>query len=144
MAHEAARMLGIEDLKASEGWLSRLKDRHRISAEAVSGEAKSVNVLIVKNWKEELKVIIKDDKEEDYYNTDETGQLFKTCSKKSLMFQSDTAYGSKKFNDRVTNLLTCSWSEETMKPTLIGKSEKPKAAIWRGFRSTIERRNLHG
>ena len=49
-------MLGIEDFKASEGWISRLKDRHGISAKAVSGEAKSVNVLTVENWKEELKV----------------------------------------------------------------------------------------
>ena len=53
-------MLVMEDFKASEGWISRLKDRHGISAKAVSGEAKSVNVLTVENWKEELKVIIKD------------------------------------------------------------------------------------
>ena len=43
------------------------------------------------------------------------------------MFQGDTAHGSKKFKDRVTLLLTCSWSGEKMKPTLIGKSEKPRA-----------------
>ena len=90
-------MLVIEDFKASEGWLSRLKDRHGLSAKAVSGEAKSVNVLTVENW-EEHKVIIKEYKEEDIYNTDETGLLFKTCSKKSLIFQGDTAYGSKKFS----------------------------------------------
>ena len=40
----------------------------------------------MENCKEELEVIIKDYKEEDIYNTDETGLLFKTCSKKSLMF----------------------------------------------------------
>ena len=72
-------------------------------------------------------MIIKDYKEEDIYNTDETGLLFKTCSKKPLVFQGDTAYGSNKFKDRVTLLLTCSWSGEKMKPTLIGKSEKPRA-----------------
>ena len=43
------------------------------------------------------------------------------------MFQGDTAHGSKKFKDRVTLLLTCSWSGEKMKPTLIGKFEKPRA-----------------
>ena len=107
--------------------VSPLKNRHGISARAVSGEAKSFNILTVENWKEELKVIIKDYKEEDIYNIDETGLLFKTCSKKSLMFQSDTAYGSKKFKDRDTLLLTCSWSGEKMKPTLIGKSEKSRA-----------------
>ena len=54
-AQEEARILGIEDFKASEGWLSRLKDRHRILAKVVPGEARSVNVLTVENWKEELK-----------------------------------------------------------------------------------------
>ena len=106
MAQVEARMLGIKDFKASEGWLSRLKDRHGISAKAVSGEAKSVNVLTVEHWKEELKVIIKDHKEEDIYITDETGLLFKTYSKKSLILQGDMAYGSNKFKDRVTLLLT--------------------------------------
>ena len=96
MAQEEARMLEIDDFKASEGWLSCLKYRHGISAKVVSGEAKSVNFLTVENWKEELKVIIKDYKEGEIYNTDETGLLFMTCSKKSLMFQGDTAYGSKK------------------------------------------------
>ena len=127
LAEEDARALGQEDFKASEGWLSRLKDRHGISAKAVSGEAKSVNVLTVENWKEELREIIKCYKGEDIYNTDEMGLFFKTCSKKSLMFQGDTAHGSKKFKDRVTLLLTCSWSGEKMKHTLIGKSEKPRA-----------------
>ena len=65
-------MLGIEDFKASEGWIFRLKDRHGISVKAVSGEAKSVDVLTMENCKEELEVIIKDYKEEDIYNTDET------------------------------------------------------------------------
>ena len=81
-----------------------LKDRHGISAKAVSGEAKSV--LTVENWKEELRETINGYKEEDIYTTDEMGLFFKTCSKKSLMFQGDT---------------------EKMKPTLIGKSEKPRA-----------------
>ena len=102
-----------------------LKDRHGISAKAVSGEAKSV--LTVENWKEELRETINGYKEEDIYTTDEMGLFFKTCSKKSLMFQGDTAHGSKKIKDRVTLLLTCSWSGEKMKPTLIGKSEKPRA-----------------
>ena len=43
------------------------------------------------------------------------------------MFQGDTTHGSKKFEDRVTLLLTCSWSGEKMKPTLIRKIEKPRA-----------------
>ncbi|KAI6649923.1 Tigger transposable element-derived protein 6-like [Oopsacas minuta] len=127
LAEEKARELGLEDFKASEGWLSRLKDRHRISAKVVSGEAKGVNLLTVENWKDEFREIIMGYKEEDIYNTDETGLFFKTCSKKSLTFQGDTAHGKKKFKDRVTLLLTCSWSGEKMKPTLIGKSEKPRA-----------------
>ena len=78
LAEEEARALGLEDFKASERWLSRLKDRHGISAKAVSGEAKSVNVLTVENWKEELREIIKGYKEEDISNTDEMGLFFKT------------------------------------------------------------------
>ncbi|KAI6651286.1 Tigger transposable element-derived protein 6 [Oopsacas minuta] len=65
LVEEEARELGLEDFKASEGWLSRLKDRHGISAKAVSGEAKGVNLLTVENWKEELRGIIKGYKKED-------------------------------------------------------------------------------
>ena len=62
-------------------------------------------------------MIIKGYKEEDIYNTDETGLLFKTCSKKSLMFQGDTAYGSKKFKDRVTSpYLLMVWRKDEAYP----------------------------
>ena len=114
---EVAPALGLENFKASDGWLSRLKDRHEISARAVSGEAKSVNVLIVYNWKEELRETIKGYKEEDIYNTDGIGLFFKTCSKKSLMFQGHTSHGSKRSKDRVPPL----------KLILMGKSENPRA-----------------
>ena len=44
---EEVRALGLEDFKASERRLSRLKDRHGSSAKAISGKTKSVNVLTV-------------------------------------------------------------------------------------------------
>ena len=55
MAQEEARMLGIEDFKASQGWLSHLKDRHEILSKAVHGEAKSVNVPLWRTGRRSLR-----------------------------------------------------------------------------------------
>jgi hypothetical protein len=49
-ALEFAEKLGYSGFKASEGWLTRFKERHNIVYRAVSGESASVNQTIVNDW----------------------------------------------------------------------------------------------
>jgi hypothetical protein len=49
-ALEFAEKLGYRGFKASEGWLTRFKERHNIVYRAVSGESASVNQTIVNDW----------------------------------------------------------------------------------------------
>ncbi|KAH9371052.1 hypothetical protein HPB48_011430 [Haemaphysalis longicornis] len=42
-----SRMLGYHDLKASNGWLQRFKERHTIAGEVVSGESCALLVVLL-------------------------------------------------------------------------------------------------
>jgi hypothetical protein len=52
VVHIATR-LGIEDFKASNGWISGFKQRHSVVYKTVSGECKSVDSSTVEEWRKE-------------------------------------------------------------------------------------------
>ena len=127
LAAEEAKRLGINDFKASDGWLSRVKARHGIKGKILSGEAASVNISVLNDWENELPNIIKGYDEKDVYNCDETGLFYKASTKQSLVLPGDSGHHGKVSKDRVTVLLTTSWAGEKLKPTVIGKSLNPRS-----------------
>lgn len=70
----AAQKLGIDDFKASEGFISRFKARHNIICKAMHGESAAVDPEIISQWKnEKLPKLIAGYEMCDIYNLDEFG-----------------------------------------------------------------------
>lgn len=53
-AESYAAELGIADFKASEGWLSKWKQRHNINYGQINGEARDVDRNITDGWLEKV------------------------------------------------------------------------------------------
>ena len=65
--------LGIEDFKASNGWLTSWKKRYNIKQFKISGESADVDLDVIENFKKRLPDFISHFKPEDVFNCDETG-----------------------------------------------------------------------
>ena len=59
-ANEIAQAMGIEDFKASSGWLANFKKRHGIRSFKLHGEASSADMAGVALAKEKLPSLIKE------------------------------------------------------------------------------------
>ena len=127
MALEEAKRIGIDNFHASDGWLTRVKERHGIKGKVLSGEASAVDPVVIDNWQTRLAEIILDYCEEDIFNCDETGLFWLQSSSRSLVLPGDSAHGGKVDKKRLTLLLCSSWMGEKIKPLLIWKSENPRA-----------------
>jgi hypothetical protein len=68
-----AKDLGVDQFKASNGWLQSFLKRHNIVFRTMSGESGDVNVRIVSEWKSKLPNLIKDYHPRDIYDMEETG-----------------------------------------------------------------------
>ena len=108
LAQMKAKKLCVEGFSGSDGWLSLMKASNNIVAKMLSGESRAANLKVVNDWVTELPRVLEGFKEEDIYNTDETGLFFKACTNKTLVLLDDDGHGGKVSKDRVTLLLTCS------------------------------------
>jgi hypothetical protein len=105
--HIATR-LGIEDFKASNGWIDDFKQRHSVVYKTVSGECKSVDSSTVEEWrKEQLLKISESYKPMNIYNADETGLFFRLPPNKTLSLKGDPCNGGKNSKEKITVLLAC-------------------------------------
>ena len=116
----------IQGFSASEGWLDRMKKRHGIQGRQLSGEAASVNKVVVTNWKKQIPELIKAYDPKDVFNCDETGLYYKQSTIQSLVLPGDSCHGGKAQKERITLLLCCSWMGEKVKLLMIGKSVRPR------------------
>ena len=105
--------------------MPKLKERHGVKSNTLSGEASGVNVHVVKDWLEDIPRIIKDFKTEDVFNTDETGLQYKATTQRSIVLPGDTEHHGKVYKEIFSLLLCVSWGGEKLKPLLIGKSSNP-------------------
>ena len=79
-----ASSLGINEFKASNGWLQRFKDRNNIKQLVVSGESGDVSEETVAAWRERLVTLTQGYSPENIWNEDETGCFFRALPDKSL------------------------------------------------------------
>ncbi|XP_044002409.1 tigger transposable element-derived protein 2-like [Aphidius gifuensis] len=119
--------LGLsKSFDASDGWLSKWKNRHHIK-NIISCEDSD----IVTEYHNKFDEIIKSRglTPDQVFNADETGINFRQMPKKNLYTQDEVgATGAKGKNERIT-VMACSNASGTIKPPLIviGKYAKPRA-----------------
>ncbi|XP_075732481.1 tigger transposable element-derived protein 6 [Rhipicephalus microplus] len=126
-AMDFACMLGIDDFKASVGWLNRFKSRHSIIGKVLCGEAASADKDGAAAWMSaSLGSILKDYASSDIYNADETGLFYEMLPNKTLDFKGLCCQGGKHSKKRITVLLCANMDGSDKRPLLvIGKSAKP-------------------
>jgi hypothetical protein len=119
-------LLGIEDFKASEGWLTKFKQRHNIKQYLKQGESGSAPISELPLYREDLKNITAQYQLSDIFNADETGLFWKM--EPSRVLSTGPVSGRKKMKERITVMLTCNASgTEKLKPLLIHKHQNPRA-----------------
>lgn len=73
----------------------------------MAGEASSVNMSTVENFRSGLPALIAAYSPEDIYNADETGLLYKCLPNKTLHYKSERCHGGKMSKERLTILPIC-------------------------------------
>jgi hypothetical protein len=108
-------------------WINRFKSRRGIVSKKLHGEAAAVNPVVVENWKENvLPVIRRQFKDEDIFNSDETGLFWKMMPNSTLVRKNETCAGGKRAKDRVTVLVGASAAGEKLPLLIIGRFGKPR------------------
>lgn len=122
---------GAADFGATEGWLSKWKNRHGIRCLTVTGEKLSADSEGANKYKDKFAEMMDDEKlgPDQVFNADETGLNFRKMPTKTLSAKSESeAAGLKCQKERVT-VMACSNASGSCKLplVLIGKSAKPRA-----------------
>ncbi|XP_065284391.1 tigger transposable element-derived protein 6-like [Dermacentor albipictus] len=130
-----ACLLGIDDFKASIGWLNRFKARHNIVGKVLCGESMSADVDGAAAWKaSNMAGILSNFAPADIYNADETGLFYEMLPARTLDFKGQRCHGGKHSKKRITVLLCTNMDGSDKRPPLvIGKSAKPRC--FKGTRS---------
>ena len=71
----------------------RFKKRHNITYKVISGEASSVDEVVVREWTKNLKVITVNYANENIFNADETGIFWSALPNKTLATGSEAVHG---------------------------------------------------
>ncbi len=104
-ALELAKMMNIENFKASNGFFQKFKKRNNVYLKTLHGESTSVPEEVVKEWEEKLLEIIKDYEESDIFNLDELGLFFLLIPSKTHTVKGNKCRNGKKSKERITILL---------------------------------------
>lgn len=124
---ELAKLLGIDEFKASDGWLAGFKKRHSIGLRRIQGEAAAVDVSFLNEWRRgPLNELLACFSPADTYNADETGLFWRAMPEKTLAFSGEQCSGGKKSKERITVLCAASMSGEKLPLLVIGKAAKPR------------------
>ncbi|KAL4141823.1 hypothetical protein QTP88_004380 [Uroleucon formosanum] len=126
-AKQLAEVHGLNDFKASNGWLEKFRKRHNISFKSICGEASAIDRIAVEDWKKKLPNVIDKYEKRDIFNADETGLFFRVLPNKTMTFKNETCSGGKVSKDRLTVLLCCNIIGEFERPLVIGKAKRPRA-----------------
>lgn len=127
-AREFATKMALEEFSASDGWLSRFKERHGLTFKTVCGEKADVDRAKCEEWLSgDLKDLLAAYSLDDVFNADETALYYKLLPSKTITFQGDDCAGGKKSKERLT-VMVCANATGTERCRLlvIGKAAKPR------------------
>ena len=115
---------------ASEGWLSRFKNRYNIGRLRLCGEAASVDHGTCEEWKEKLPKIIEGYSESEIFNCDESAFYYKMISHQTLGQKGITASGLKRNKTRVTVFFCVNMDASIKYPiVIVGKNKTTGATL---------------
>jgi hypothetical protein len=126
-ALQVAASIGLNDFRASNGWLEAFRKRHCIQFHSMFGESARMDENVVNHWKQNLPNIIQGYDTRDIQKVDETGLLWKGVPNRSLVLQGEKYKIGKLAKERLTIALLYSVIGEKFKPLVIGKSQRPQA-----------------
>ncbi|XP_050303768.1 tigger transposable element-derived protein 4-like [Anthonomus grandis grandis] len=127
-ANNFGRIMGKVDLKCSESWIKRFRQRHKIVFGKISGGAASAPQGVRENWLTTVWAELrKGYKDVEIYNADETGLFYKLTPDKTLRFKGETCTGGKLSKERITVLVATNMTgSDKPKLIVIGKSRNPR------------------
>lgn len=106
-----ASEFNIVDFNCTPSWVNRFKMRHNIVAGQISEESMSVDKNIVSDWQEKVWPNLRAQyTDEQIFNADETGLLYKLTASKTLKFKGETCAGGKLSKDRITVMVATNMS----------------------------------
>ena len=118
----------IDNFSASNGWVSRFKDRHGLVFKKLVGQSVEVRVESTDAWLESLPSLLRGYKPGDVYNADETGLFFNVLPDRTLAYKGEFFHGGKHSKNRLTVLCVNSDGSDKQVPIVIGISLKPSAS----------------
>ena len=119
--------LGLQEFKASNGWLECFLKRNNIVFGKVCGESREVNPKTIEDWIAKLPELTEGYSLSDMYNMDETGLFFRAMNNKSFYEKGTKNSWGKKAKERVTVSLCANLEGNKEKLLMIGKSKNPRA-----------------
>ena len=118
----AKELDGGDALKASNGWLQKLKARHNICYRVICGESAAASSVITNEWISQFASIVDEYNPSNIFNSYETSLFFKLLPDKSLVLSKEGCKRGKRSKDRFTVLLCVNWNDnEKLKPLVISK-----------------------
>jgi hypothetical protein len=83
-AKKIAAQLNIENFTASNGWITRFKDRHGLVYKKLAEESAAVDSESMEVWLERLPSLLEGYEPRDIYNADETGLFLNVLPDRTL------------------------------------------------------------
>ena len=88
-----AEKLGISNFKASNGFITRFKNRNLLIYESVSGESSTVSKQVCDDWLNKLPHMLENYEPRKIFNWDETALFWRLLDNKSYFFKDDSRHG---------------------------------------------------
>ncbi len=88
MAHKLSLKFKMYDFKASNGWLRRIQERHRITSKSIGGEPRMVDTNIISNFKSAFANKLKEYEDKNIFNCDETVLFYRQSQLKTYTMSS--------------------------------------------------------
>lgn len=123
-----AKKLDEEDFRATDGWLTRWKERHGIIYKKLQGEKADADECAAEEWiKTVWPDVLKKFHPNDVYNLDETGLYFRATPDYCMTLKKNPHSAGNKIKERITVALCCNMSgSDKRRPVVIGKSKTPR------------------